>query len=99
MQVISSLTSSLRYDGALSVDFSEFQTKLVPYPKDPLATNKVSGYGMLPFLFIHLVLAPFQLYSRLLYYTNLTSQVLEILHASVKISRITYPSFASLGLL
>lgn len=32
-QVISSQTASLRFDGALNVDLSEFQTNLVPYPR------------------------------------------------------------------
>jgi tubulin alpha len=32
-QVISSMTSSLRFDGALNVDINEFQTNLVPYPR------------------------------------------------------------------
>ncbi|XVE95113.1 hypothetical protein REPUB_Repub02eG0068600 [Reevesia pubescens] len=32
-QVISSLTASLRFDGALNVDVAEFQTNLVPYPR------------------------------------------------------------------
>ena len=32
-QVISSLTASLRFDGALNVDLTEFQTNLVPYPR------------------------------------------------------------------
>ncbi|UKJ87818.1 tubulin subunit alpha [Theileria orientalis] len=32
-QVISSLTTSLRFDGALNVDMNEFQTNLVPYPR------------------------------------------------------------------
>jgi hypothetical protein len=32
-QVISSLTTSLRFDGALNVDVNEFQTNLVPYPR------------------------------------------------------------------
>jgi len=32
-QVISSLTVSLRFDGALNVDVTEFQTNLVPYPR------------------------------------------------------------------
>jgi tubulin alpha len=32
-QVISSLTASLRFDGALNVDMNEFQTNLVPYPR------------------------------------------------------------------
>ena len=29
-QIISSLTASLRFDGALNVDITEFQTNLVP---------------------------------------------------------------------
>ena len=33
VQVISSLTASLRFDGALNVDITEFQTNLVPYPR------------------------------------------------------------------
>lgn len=33
IQVISSLTASLRFDGALNVDVTEFQTNLVPYPR------------------------------------------------------------------
>ncbi|KOM55579.1 hypothetical protein LR48_Vigan10g147100 [Vigna angularis] len=32
-QIISSLTTSLRFDGAINVDISEFQTNLVPYPR------------------------------------------------------------------
>jgi len=32
-QVISGLTASLRFDGALNVDINEFQTNLVPYPR------------------------------------------------------------------
>merc|ERR1711937_638900 len=32
-QVISSLTASLRFDGALNVEITEFQTNLVPYPR------------------------------------------------------------------
>lgn len=32
-QVISSITASLRFDGALNVDITEFQTNLVPYPR------------------------------------------------------------------
>jgi len=32
-QVLSSLTASLRFDGALNVDINEFQTNLVPYPR------------------------------------------------------------------
>ncbi|XP_035665587.1 tubulin alpha-8 chain-like, partial [Branchiostoma floridae] len=39
-QVISSITASLRFDGSLNVDLTEFQTNLVPYPRIhfPLAT-------------------------------------------------------------
>merc|ERR1711988_970408 len=32
-QMVSSLTASLRFDGALNVDITEFQTNLVPYPR------------------------------------------------------------------
>jgi tubulin alpha len=32
-QLISSLTTSLRFDGAMNVDVTEFQTNLVPYPR------------------------------------------------------------------
>lgn len=32
-QIISSVTASLRFDGALNVDLTEFQTNLVPYPR------------------------------------------------------------------
>nr|KAF6300232.1 hypothetical protein mPipKuh1_009367 [Pipistrellus kuhlii] len=39
-QIVSSITASLRFDGALNVDLNEFQTNLVPYPciHFPLAT-------------------------------------------------------------
>ncbi|PAA46863.1 hypothetical protein BOX15_Mlig006955g2 [Macrostomum lignano] len=39
-QIVSSITVSLRFDGSLNVDITEFQTNLVPYPKIhfPLAT-------------------------------------------------------------
>ncbi|XP_070831675.1 tubulin alpha-1B chain-like [Chaetodon trifascialis] len=32
-QVVSSVTASLRFEGALNVDLTEFQTNLVPYPR------------------------------------------------------------------
>jgi len=32
-QVVSSLTSSLRFEGSLNVDMNEYQTNLVPYPR------------------------------------------------------------------
>ncbi|EHB06632.1 Tubulin alpha-1C chain [Heterocephalus glaber] len=39
-QIVSSITASLRFDGALNVDLTEFQTNLVPHPRIhfPLAT-------------------------------------------------------------
>ena len=39
-QIVSSITASLRFAGALNVDLTEFQTNLVPYPRIhfPLAT-------------------------------------------------------------
>nr|ADD38668.1 Tubulin alpha chain [Lepeophtheirus salmonis] len=32
-QIVSSITASLRFEGALNVDLNEFQTNLVPYPR------------------------------------------------------------------
>ncbi|KYQ57656.1 Tubulin alpha-3 chain [Trachymyrmex zeteki] len=32
-QIVSSITASLRFDGALNIDLAEFQTNLVPYPR------------------------------------------------------------------
>ena len=32
-QIISSLIASVRFDGALNVDITKFQTNLVPYPR------------------------------------------------------------------
>ena len=52
-QIISSITASLRFDGAINVDLNEFQTNLVPYPRIhfPMATyspiisaDKVLGF-------------------------------------------------------
>ncbi|XP_048381799.2 tubulin alpha-1C chain-like isoform X2 [Stegostoma tigrinum] len=39
-QIVSSITASLRFEGAVNVDLTEFQTNLVPYPRIhfPLAT-------------------------------------------------------------
>ncbi|ESO85800.1 hypothetical protein LOTGIDRAFT_179477 [Lottia gigantea] len=39
-QIVSSITASLRFDGCLNVDLTEFQTNLVPYPRIhfPVAT-------------------------------------------------------------
>ncbi|KAJ3614755.1 hypothetical protein NHX12_018325, partial [Muraenolepis orangiensis] len=43
--VVSSITASLHFDGALNVDLTEFQTNLVPYPHIhfPLTINVNSG--------------------------------------------------------
>ncbi|KAJ5233109.1 hypothetical protein N7468_006065 [Penicillium chermesinum] len=38
-QVVSSITSSLRFDGALNVDLNEFQTNLVPLSSYPLPSD------------------------------------------------------------
>uniref|UniRef100_A0A8V1A7K9 Tubulin alpha chain n=1 Tax=Gallus gallus TaxID=9031 RepID=A0A8V1A7K9_CHICK len=42
-QIVSSITASLRFDGALNVDLTEFQTNLVPYPRIhfPLPSNQM----------------------------------------------------------
>lgn len=32
-QIVSSITASLRFDGALNIDLTEFQTNLVPFPR------------------------------------------------------------------
>jgi tubulin alpha len=32
-QIVSSITASLRFEGALNVDLNEFQHNLVPYPR------------------------------------------------------------------
>lgn len=39
-----SITASLRFDGALNVDLTEFQTNLVPYPRIhfPLVSSHVA---------------------------------------------------------
>ena len=41
-QAISTLTASMRFDGALNVDLTEFQTNLVPYPRVHFAITSYS---------------------------------------------------------
>ncbi|KAJ5292169.1 hypothetical protein N7478_001420 [Penicillium angulare] len=51
-QVVSSVTSSLRFNGALNVDLNEFQTNLVPFPRihyplisyAPVISSNCSGH-------------------------------------------------------
>ncbi|KAI8873899.1 Tubulin, alpha 4 like-protein [Ramicandelaber brevisporus] len=51
-QVVSSVTSSLRFGGSLNVDLNEFQTNLVPYPRihfplvsfSPIISTRKSGH-------------------------------------------------------
>jgi tubulin alpha len=51
-QVVSSVTSSLRFSGALNVDLNEFQTNLVPFPRihyplisyAPVISSNCSGH-------------------------------------------------------
>ena len=38
-QIVSSITASLRFEGALNVDLTEFQTNLVPYPRYALCCD------------------------------------------------------------
>ena len=40
-QLVSSLTVSLRFEGALNVDLNEFQTNLVPYPRRRFNSKKI----------------------------------------------------------
>ena len=46
-QVVSSITASLRFDGAMNVDFTEFQTNLVSMSRDhQLDSFDVWGEGI-----------------------------------------------------
>ena len=61
-QIISSITASLRFEGALNVDLNEFQTNLVPYPRIhfPLATyNPVMSADKVDIEKIKKILSPY----------------------------------------
>ena len=50
-QTVSSITASLRFEGALNVDLNEFQHNLVPYPRIhfPLVTIFHNHFTSIPF--------------------------------------------------
>jgi tubulin alpha len=55
-QIVSSITASLRFDGALTVDLNELQTNLVPYsrsPRRPLRPLHLHGQGLPPTILRH----------------------------------------------
>ena len=47
---MSSVTASLRFDGALNVDLKEFQHNLVPYPRYPLVGMDIKKEGRMRML-------------------------------------------------
>jgi len=73
-QVISSLTSSLRFPGSLNVDITEFQTNLVPYPRIHFL---LSSYAP--------VMSTEQAYSESLTVNQLTNSVFEAQNQMAKV--------------
>merc|ERR1711991_860615 len=65
-QVISSLTASLRFDGALNVDITEFQTNLVPYPRIHFMLSSLAP-----------VISPQKIYHEQVSVSEITSSVFE----------------------
>jgi len=91
-QVVSSITASLRFDGALNVDLNEFQTNLVPYPRIhfPLATYAPIISGLLSNLFcffsfsIHICILAEKTHYEVLSVADLTNYVFEPSNQMVK---------------
>lgn len=85
-QVVSSITSSLRFNGALNVDLNEFQTNLVPFPRihyplvsyAPVISSNCSGHESFKTKDITLQCTLYNLFTFLQYY----SFILTVLQAS-----------------
>jgi len=85
-QVVSSITSSLRFDGALNVDLNEFQTNLVPYPSKFL----IPGYLLKAYFDVNFS-AP-GIHYPLISYAPVISAA-KSSHESHKVSELTFQCF------